>query len=193
MGHLGRLNGECGGTCRQTECCSHWLRCHGGGHSSTRGPAAGSTRGGAVCGVPRHGLPSSHYGGCQHAQHARPATDSSRHAGEAIITETPHLGNMELVALCLQRLRDNPGFAALLTPPVQEEHCQGLHQVRPRWLWRGQCVVVRVTVHLRRLENLTDDLLIIQLGTGPDGTVKVNKLFKCTTRRLDEIEQAKQA
>ncbi|KAH6920009.1 hypothetical protein HPB50_029003 [Hyalomma asiaticum] len=61
----------------------------------------------------------SHYKGCWHAQQARPATDDGGRTGEATMTKTPQLGNMELAALCLQRLRENPGLAAMLTPPAE--------------------------------------------------------------------------
>ncbi|KAH6948715.1 hypothetical protein HPB50_026016 [Hyalomma asiaticum] len=52
--------------------------------------------------------------GRRHAPQARQATDDGGRAGEATT-----LGDMELAALCLRRLQDNPGFAALLTPSAE--------------------------------------------------------------------------
>ncbi|KAH6947217.1 hypothetical protein HPB50_017603 [Hyalomma asiaticum] len=48
------------------------------------------------------------------APRAGPAADDRGRAGEATT-----LGDAELAAFCLRRLRDNPRFAALLTPSAE--------------------------------------------------------------------------
>ncbi|KAH6935001.1 hypothetical protein HPB50_002950 [Hyalomma asiaticum] len=57
---------------------------------------------------------SSHYEGRRHAQRAGPAADGGGRAGEVTT-----LGDAELAAFCLRRLRENPRFAALLTASAE--------------------------------------------------------------------------
>ncbi|KAH6920248.1 hypothetical protein HPB50_028764 [Hyalomma asiaticum] len=57
---------------------------------------------------------NSHYEGRRHAPRAGPAADGGGRAGEVTT-----LGDAELAAFCLRRLRDNPRFATLLTPSAE--------------------------------------------------------------------------
>ncbi|KAH6933862.1 hypothetical protein HPB50_018617 [Hyalomma asiaticum] len=70
---------------------------------------------------------NSHYEGRRHAPRAGPAADGGGRAGEVTT-----LGDAELAAFCLRRLRDNPRFAALLTASAEPSPAQTVTEAGAR-------------------------------------------------------------